>query len=384
MRMNHQMGRRIGGALLGTALAAVGCARQGDDSAASSGAGAAPVQRTLSADPEKVLVQVHQATLTEGELARQADEQFARISAMIPPEQADAYRDQMRVQLAQNFIVTTLLETEAAKRGITVETADVEQAIAEISARIPADMSLEKVLEMEEMTLDTFKSRLRKDLKIKKMFDQEIGVSDQEIADFYEQQKPSFELPDQVSVSHIFVKAGDSADATAKAERKAKAEDLKKQLDGGADFAALAKASSECPSAKDGGVLPSHARGDADEPFTDPAVEAAAFSQAVGVIGPVVESALGYHLLKVNEKQEGRVSPLDEVKDKIADYLRMTKSREVIPPFIDKLREAAKVTVDPALQQQMDAQRLAAEAEMNAGADTESGAPDSAEAPAAP
>ncbi len=355
--------QRVGLALVCASLAVAGCSKEADQAASGKESAPVTVAGQVPVDPAKVVVQVNDATLTEGELSKQAGEQYERVASMVPPEQADAYRNQMRVQMAQNFIVTTLLEAEATKRAITVDEADIEKTIADIITRIPEGMTLDKVLEMEGMTQDEFKARLKKDLRVKKMFDQEIVVTDQEIADFYNTQKAAFESPEQVSASLIQVSMDEKDDDAAKAAKKAKIEDLKKQLDAGADFAELAKANSDAPSSKEGGKLPLYTRGDMVDPFPDPAVEAAVFAQATNVVGAVLESETAFQLVKVHEKIPGRVSPLDEVKDKIADYLRMAKSRTIIPPFIDKLRAAATVTIDPDMEKEMAAQRLAEQAE---------------------
>jgi sulfite reductase alpha subunit-like flavoprotein len=195
-------------AVLCAALFSTGCNRQGEqpkkevDVSVEKPAASAPaaVKARPPADPAKVLVTIGDKTLTEGDLAKQADEQFEQVSAMVPPEQIETYRSQMRVQAAQSFIVSTLLEGEASKRGLTVTDTDIEKAIADITKRLPPDMTLDKVLEMEDMTQDTFKERLKKDLRIKKLFDQEMektgAITDKEVADFYASQKGAFEVPE--------------------------------------------------------------------------------------------------------------------------------------------------------------------------------------------
>lgn len=77
--------------------------------------------------------------------------------------------------------------------------------------------------------------------------------------------------------------------------RKAKLEDVRKRLLAGANFEETAKAISEDPSAPKGGDMGEFARGKLLKPL-----EAAAFSQKVGEIGKVVETGLGYHIVKVS------------------------------------------------------------------------------------
>jgi peptidyl-prolyl cis-trans isomerase C len=330
------------------------------------------------------MIQIDDKKITEGELAKQAAEQYEQVAAMVPPEQSETYRNQMRVQAAQSFIITTLLENEATKRNITVNEADIEKAIADITKRLPADTTLEKVLEKEGMTPETFRDRLKKDLRIKKLFDLEMDkagpIADKEVADFYAKQKSAFEVPEQVTARHILLKVDEKDDEAAKAAKKAKIEDLKKKIEAGADFAALAKENSDCPSAKEGGLLPKFGRGQ-----MVPAFEEAAFTQATNVVGPIVETQFGYHIVQVIDKDSGSTRSLEDVKEQILDYLKMMKSKTIIPPFIDSLRANAKVTIDPELDKEIQAQKLADEARQAAsmqGDEGEEPAEEEVQAPA--
>ena len=69
--------------------------------------------------------------------------------------------------------------------------------------------------------------------------------------------------------------------------------DIKSQIDGGADFAALAKQHSDCPSGKSGGDLGAFGRGQMVKAFED-----TAFGMPVGQVSDVVETDFGYHIIQ--------------------------------------------------------------------------------------
>jgi parvulin-like peptidyl-prolyl isomerase len=99
-----------------------------------------------------------------------------------------------------------------------------------------------------------------------------------------------------VRASHILLMYAGSARSRAtrsKDEAQQQIGELKSQLDGGADFAALAKQHSDCPSAAKGGDLGSFGRGQMVGPFED-----AAFGMEVGQVSGVVETDFGYHIIK--------------------------------------------------------------------------------------
>ncbi len=105
----------------------------------------------------------------------------------------------------------------------------------------------------------------------------------------------------QVDVSHILVayKGANSAAATVtrtKEQALARAQDLKKQLTAGANFADLARAQSDGPSAQNAGNL-----GPITHGSLVPTFENVAFSQAVGIVSDPVETPFGYHLIRVDK-----------------------------------------------------------------------------------
>ncbi|HVI01815.1 MAG TPA: peptidylprolyl isomerase [Enhygromyxa sp.] len=99
-----------------------------------------------------------------------------------------------------------------------------------------------------------------------------------------------------VRASHILLMYKGSARSSAtrsKAEAEQQINQLKAQLDGGAEFAALARQHSDCPSKAKGGDLGSFGKGQMVPEF-----ETAAFSMQVGEVSGVVETAFGYHLIQ--------------------------------------------------------------------------------------
>jgi len=103
----------------------------------------------------------------------------------------------------------------------------------------------------------------------------------------------------QVRASHILLMYAGSERSTAsrsKAEAQAAIAKLKAELDAGADFAELATAHSDCPSASRGGDLGLFGRGQMVRPF-----EEAAFGLEVGAVSGVVETPFGYHLIHRTE-----------------------------------------------------------------------------------
>ncbi|WEM41516.1 peptidylprolyl isomerase [Photobacterium sp. DA100] len=201
-------------------------------------------------------------------------------------------------------------------------------------------------------------------------FTQKAEVTDEEALAYYEQNPQQFTRPDQVKAAYIELSGAnlkqtlDVSEADAKAyydenqnkygtaeqrhashilvqgkgsEAKTKAENLLDELNNGADFAELAKTSSDDSfSGKDGGQLDWFERG-----VMDPAFEDAAFALGKGEISGVVESDFGYHIIKLDDIKEPQVKPFAEVRDEILAELREQRAAEAFYDLQTQLAEKA-------------------------------------------
>ncbi|MAQ14079.1 MAG: parvulin peptidyl-prolyl isomerase [Sandaracinus sp.] len=102
-------------------------------------------------------------------------------------------------------------------------------------------------------------------------------------------------MADTVRASHILLMYKGSARSTAtrsKDEAKTQIDDLKQQLDGGADFADLARQHSDCPSGRSGGDLGEFGRGQMVKAFED-----TTYAMQPGQTSDVIETDFGYHII---------------------------------------------------------------------------------------
>ena len=133
-------------------------------------------------------------------------------------------------------------------------------------------------------------------------------VSQQEIQQYFAQHQADYALPEQARSRHILIKVAAGADAKTDAAAKAKAEGLLKQIQGGANFAELAKQNSDDPGSKEkGGELGFARRG-----MMVPEFDNAIFTQKIGET-KIVKSQFGYHIVQVEERQTAHSQPLSEV-----------------------------------------------------------------------
>src|SRR5216684_4294351 len=151
-------------------------------------------------------------------------------------------------------------------------------------------------------------------------------VTDQDLQTYYDQHREEYRVPEQVKVSHILIKTplpapGAKEDQKAIADARTKAEGVLKELKAGGDFAKLAEKYSDDPgSAKSGGDLGWIGRG-----RTVPEFEKAAFSLGKGQTSDLVKSSYGFHIIRVEDKQEAHLKTLAEVKSEIEEKVKQQK-----------------------------------------------------------
>jgi peptidyl-prolyl cis-trans isomerase C len=148
----------------------------------------------------------------------------------------------------------------------------------------------------------------------------EAGITEEAVLAKYEERAVQYKRP-QINARHILVK------------EKSLADDLKGQLDGGADFAALAIEHSTDPgSGRKGGDLGWFEDGRMVAPFS----EAAFAAEPNTLIGPI-ETRFGFHLIEVMEKRDA--TPLEDVRDSIETQL----SREVQEAFLAEIKDGMTI-----------------------------------------
>ena len=156
-----------------------------------------------------------------------------------------------------------------------------------------------------------------------------VTVNEDEIKKFYEDNKEVFKENESANASHILVAEED------------KAKEIYEKIKNGEDFAALAREFSTCPSKEKGGDLGTFTRGQMVKEFED-----AVFDNEVGTVTEPVKTQFGYHIIKINEKNEGRDLEFDEVKDKIAAQVRRQKEQALYNEKITELKGKYQVKMN--------------------------------------
>lgn len=173
--------------------------------------------------------------------------------------------------------------------------------------------------------LEFAKSSILKQLAIRDLL-AEAKVEEDELKEFYEENKNMFQRPEMVEASHILV------------ETEEQAKEIIEKLEAGESFEKLAEENSTCPSSQQGGNLGQFGKGQMAPEF-----EEAAFNLEKDEISGPVKTDFGYHIIKLLDKIESGIEEFETVKHNIQNQLIAKKQQEVYLDKTGKLRDKYNV-----------------------------------------
>ena len=300
-----------------------------------------PPAKPVPAQLPDVVARVNGEAINKADLENAVKGLEGRAGGPVPADQ----RDRVYRGVLDDMIAYRLLVQEVKARKIIVPESDIDAQIAQIRGQFQTDAQFQQALTMQKMTLAAVRDDARSELGVEKLVETEIAgkiaVTPEAVTDFYQKNQDKFQQGARVRASHILIAVPDTADAAAKQQAKTKAEAVLKDLKGGKDFAAAAKESSQDPgSAPSGGDLGFFEQGQMVPPF-----EQAAFALKPGAMSELVESPFGFHIIKVAEKQDARVVPLEEAKPKIDEFLSGQNRQTQTQAFVSTLKAKAKIEI---------------------------------------
>jgi len=248
---------------------------------------------------DRILAQVNSEIITLSEL-----DKFKALISLNGPEQAvPAGADQ---QLLEQLIERKMIEQEAKKIEVEVKEKEVDQAFDDILKRNKITMQqLQEHLARQRLTVDEYRKMLRSEIVQSQVVGRQvhatINITDKEMEDYYVQNiKPQEKPGARVHIRQILLRIPPDAPAEKVFEVEQIAGHLREKITAGEDFEKMAVTYSQSPEAQLGGDLGYFARGE-----LLPELEQVAFGLERGQLSPVIRTAIGFHILRVEDKDAG-------------------------------------------------------------------------------
>ncbi len=334
-------------------------------------------------DKSKPIIKVNGSAITENMFKETLEQSYTLSGQGEKGEQTDELKNKFIYLIHKNRVINDLITRElikqqAQKRQLKVEETEIDDVIDNIAKSMGGKERFKASLVLNKIDENTFRKNIKIDLLKKKLVDNLTGgtkITDKEIKEFYEKNKEEkFRHDEEVRASHILISASEAEiinqikaentdkelpkeEMEAKVKQrlkkvKEKAKDIYKELKNNPDkFAEYAKQYSEDPaSASKGGDLGFFSRKEMVDEFSE-----AAFSTKPGKLSDIVKTRFGYHIIKVVDRKEKGITPLDEIKPHIERYLEGKKKMESLTRLMDSAKESAKIVY---LQEEYDLENI--------------------------
>ncbi len=242
---------------------------------------------------------------------------------------------QYKRMILDSMIEAVLVRQEAKRLGIKVTDKDIDAKLAEIKASYPDENSFNEVVKQSGMTMEQIRQSISDQLIYQALYDKVAPapkISEDQIKKYYEDNKSTqFSKEPEAHLQHILFAEND----------KATAEKVLKEIQGGADFGALAAKYSTDPGSKNsGGDLGSAPTSKYVKEFQEAADEL-----QVGEVSGLVKSQFGWHIIKKLGETPGGIQPYEEVKDLIKSTLEQEARTKTWNDYLAKLKEKAKIEI---------------------------------------
>jgi peptidyl-prolyl cis-trans isomerase SurA len=241
-----------------------------------------------------------------------------------------------RLQMAEGMALTRMIERrlqlqEAKVRSVDVGDQEVKQALKQLRQQG------EKLDEKDPASMKS----VRDQLTLLKIVDREVRsgvmVADPEMKRYYQEHRDRFALPEEYTLSQIFFRARASDDLP---DRREKARDTMAQLKQGESFEDLALRYSDDPTGSRGGRLGLVRQGE-----LLPAIERGVTNLVPGGISEVIESPIGFHIVRLDDKKPKAFRPYEEVRQEIQALVFQQKSEDMFQAWLSDLKNKAYIEI---------------------------------------
>lgn len=252
----------------------------------------------------------------------------------------------LKRQVLDSMIDRKLVKQKIKELNIVITEEEVRQSIEDIKRQNKLSQeALTAALIGQGITFDQYKAQMKEQMERLRLMSQEvkskIQVGEREIREYYDANLALYREEPTYRARHIFLKVDKKASTEEIKKIMAKAADVMIEARSNSDFAALArKYSDDAGAAKDGGDLGTFKKGD-----MLPEIESAVITMKPGEVSELVTTPAGFHIIKLEERNEGNLKPFETVSASIEELLYKKKSEARFKQWADDLKKNAVIDI---------------------------------------
>jgi peptidyl-prolyl cis-trans isomerase SurA len=299
---------------------------------------------------DRVVAVVNDDVILQTELEKAGGEYFERIRMKAPAGEVESAIEKARGEVLSSLIDNMIVKQKAAELGITVEEAEIDNAIAQILSDNNATLEeFRKELDKVNVSMQDYRDNLRNQILQSRLVGQQVRsrivIVEEDIREYYEKEYTQEKGESGYYILQIGFNWKNlvTLDGVSQEEAREKAEAIRARVLAGESFGELARSYSDFPSATDGGNLGLIKKDEMAAYMRD-----AILSMHPGDISPIIETGSTFQFFKLLSSREGDLvvkAPYESVKDEIREILYRQEMEKDYKAWVENLREQAYIKI---------------------------------------
>jgi len=294
---------------------------------------------------DRIVAVVNDEIVTLSELNSAVEPYLKKIDKLSKGENREKVAARTMSAMLDKLINDILVKQEAKRLGIVVKEEDIAKTVENVILRRKITTEdFKKALAREGSSFPAYKKEVEEHLmKIRLVgasVKSKVSVTDEEIGDYYRKHREDYEGKEAVRIKQILIIVPKRSGMEERLRLKADVGLIHKRLTGGESFEFLADNYSNGPAAKLGGDL-----GFVEKGVMFPAVNEVAFSLRNGETSGIIESPVGFHIIKVTDRRGAGIKSLEWVREEIKDKISNVKIEKKFFEWMEELRKKSYIEV---------------------------------------
>ncbi len=294
---------------------------------------------------DRIIAVVNSDVITLSEFNSAFEPFRLRIMRMELGQNTPQMLEQSRRELLDRMISELLIEQESRRSGIVVKDDEITAVVSEqLSRRNLTLNAFQKELSNEGMTMEEYRKGIRDQIVKMKLVRRDVRtkviITQEEIGRYYEKHRHEYEGEEEVRIRQILVMVPRTADSGLISRLRREADEIRSRIIRGESFEGIAARYSVGAAAAGGGDLGFIGRG-----VMHPEVEEEAFKLAMDEISSVIESPVGFHIIKLVDRRGAGIKNLEVVKEEIRARIEEEKMEKKFEEWLMNLRNKSYIDV---------------------------------------
>jgi peptidyl-prolyl cis-trans isomerase C len=281
-------------------------------------------------------IKINDQVIPDWAIERQAEALFENVARGMPGKPREIIM-MSALDLAKDRLNDqALMAQESRRRKYKVDSVDLQKRIKQWMKQNGGKKAFEKIRNPMIRNHDDLKRELSDQMRFNQLLEEESQceqISEAEALQYYQDRPELFRTEELLSASH-FLKMGKTEEEFDQALEAVKS--IRQRLEKGEDFTELVRAESD-DKGNDGNL------GTFGKGRMVPEFEQAAYALKPGELSQPVKTQFGWHLIQLHDRIAPKVTPFEDIKEKVIEYLTERKKDKVFEAFLDRLKAEATI-----------------------------------------